>query len=69
MEAKSTKTINVLTLITVWLQVRVLPGPPVISGPYWAGRMFGITAPETPCFVYGCHALATAALMLHFVPD
>jgi hypothetical protein len=26
--AKSTKLIDILPLITVWLQVRVLPGPP-----------------------------------------
>jgi hypothetical protein len=29
--AKSTNLIDILSLITVWLQVRVLPGPPVIS--------------------------------------
>jgi len=28
-EVKSTKLIDILPLITVWLQVRVLPGPPV----------------------------------------
>src|ERR1700737_4293679 len=28
--------------------------------------LFGITAPETPRFVYVCHALATARLTLHF---
>jgi len=28
-----------------------------------------ITAPETPYFVYVCHALAAARLALHFVPD
>jgi hypothetical protein len=27
--AKSTKLIDILPLITVWLQVRVLPGPPL----------------------------------------
>jgi hypothetical protein len=27
--AKSTKLIHILPLITVWLQVRVLPGPPM----------------------------------------
>ena len=27
--AKSTKPIDILPLITVWLQVRVLPGPPM----------------------------------------
>jgi hypothetical protein len=47
MEAKSTKTINILPLITVWLQVRVLPGPPMKSGVYQFlfGRS-GITAAE-----------------------
>jgi hypothetical protein len=30
-EGKSTKLVDILPLITVWLQVRVLPGPPVIS--------------------------------------
>jgi hypothetical protein len=29
--AKSTKLIDILPLITVWLQVRVLPGPPVFA--------------------------------------
>jgi hypothetical protein len=29
--AKSTKLIDILPLITDWLQVRVLPGPPTIS--------------------------------------
>jgi hypothetical protein len=29
--AKSTKPIDILPLITVWLQVRVLPGPPVFA--------------------------------------
>jgi hypothetical protein len=31
------KLIDILPLITVWLQVRVLPGPPVISSVY--GRL------------------------------
>ncbi|WP_334501272.1 hypothetical protein [Bradyrhizobium sp. AZCC 1678] len=30
--AKSTKLIDILPLITVWLQVRVLPGPPAFYG-------------------------------------
>jgi hypothetical protein len=29
--AKSTKLIDILPLITVWLQVRVLPGPPAFA--------------------------------------
>jgi hypothetical protein len=28
---KSTKSIDILPLITVWLQVRVLPGPPAFA--------------------------------------
>ena len=28
-----------------------------------------LTAPETPHFVYVCHALAPARLVLHFVHD
>ena len=37
-------------LITVWLQVRVLPGPPMKSGA--CSVLFGITAPEMPLFVH-----------------
>jgi len=33
-QGKSTKPTDILPLITVWLQVRVLPGPPVISNVY-----------------------------------
>jgi hypothetical protein len=36
-QVKSTKLIDILPLITVWLQVRVLPGPPqqnqILGGP------------------------------------
>jgi hypothetical protein len=53
-------------LITVWLQVRVLPGPPRNSITY---RIFifgsGVTAPETPHFVARCHASAVRKLPLH----
>jgi hypothetical protein len=30
-QVKSTKLIDILPLITVWLQVRVLPGPPAFA--------------------------------------
>jgi hypothetical protein len=48
--AKSTKLIDILPLITVWLQVRVLPGPPVISSSwrnfqFWSGPFSGPVAP------------------------
>jgi hypothetical protein len=54
-------------LITVWLQVRVLPGPPKKSEAY--SILFGITAPETHRLVYACHALATAKLSPLCVPN
>src|SRR6266436_2661260 len=49
--AKSMKLTDLLPLITVWLQVRVLPGPPAInhlSGFHFACRRG--TAPDTHRF-------------------
>src|SRR5215831_4989753 len=57
--AKSMIVFVVLPLITVWLQVRVLPGPPANQSlsrfsfhPSW------VTAPEMPRFVAPSHASA-----------
>jgi hypothetical protein len=49
--AKSTNLIDIPSLITVWLQVRVLPGPPMKSAGY-ISYCFGAsgTAPEMPNF-------------------
>jgi hypothetical protein len=44
---KSTNLTIILPLITVWLQVRVLPGPPDKSVPYQI--LFQVTPLETPC--------------------
>jgi hypothetical protein len=66
-EGISTDLIDILPLITVWLQVRVLPGPPVnqtLVDFQFAGR--GVTAPGTPHFVARCHASAIGKLLLHF---
>ena len=47
-QGKSTNLIDILSLITVWLQVRLLPGPPTKSVGYQQlFRRSGITAPET----------------------
>jgi hypothetical protein len=44
----STKAIDILPLITVWLQVRVLPGPPITSVSYLVFvALSATTAPET----------------------
>jgi hypothetical protein len=43
--AKSTKLTIIPSLITVWLQLRVLPGPPKTSGVYQF--LAWVTAPET----------------------
>ena len=49
---KPTKLIVILPLITVWLQVRVLPGPPVISAGYQILVLSSPDhAPETRTFV------------------
>jgi hypothetical protein len=48
---KSTKPIDILPLMTVWLQVRVLPGPPTKSVTYQKlFRRSGMTAPDTCAF-------------------
>jgi hypothetical protein len=57
---KSTKLSCVLPLITVWLQVRILPGLPMKSVYEALFRSSGITARETRRFVYACHALASS---------
>jgi hypothetical protein len=43
---KSTKLIAILSLITVWLQVRVLPGPPRKSAGSPAGALVVRIAPK-----------------------
>jgi hypothetical protein len=64
---KSTNLTFSPPLVTVWLQVRVLPGPPVnqtLVDFQLACR--GVTAPGTPRFVARCHASAIGKLLLHF---
>ncbi len=48
--AKSTNPTDILPLLTVWLQVRVLPGPPKKSIVYGLNWPSGITAPDTCAF-------------------
>jgi hypothetical protein len=49
--ANSTKRVDIPPLITVWLQVRALPGPPMKSVTYEVlFRRSGITAPDTCAF-------------------
>src|SRR6185437_9429478 len=43
---KSTKAINILPLITVWLQVRVLPGPPRKTNTYQLVVSAAVGAPH-----------------------
>jgi hypothetical protein len=60
--AKSTKLTDILPLITVWLQVRVLPGPPKKSDAYQI--QFRVTTPATPPFVAHGHTSAACKLTL-----
>jgi len=63
---KSTKLIDIPSLITVWLQVRALPGPPLFQ---WViDSRFRSPHQNVPLRLPR-HALATARLTLHFVPD
>jgi hypothetical protein len=63
--AKSTNPIDILPLITVWLQVRVLPGPPLDQ---WISCLLfhnpSFTAPEMPRFVAAKGAPAVRKLLL-----
>ena len=61
--AKSTTPIDSPPLITVWLQVRVLPGPPVIQIVAITPLPRRATAPETPRFVADCRSSVPSQLM------
>jgi len=57
---KSTKLIDILPLITVWLQVRVLPGPPAFAR--FASFGLGKPVPQIPSEASeGCLAEARKA--------
>jgi hypothetical protein len=62
--AKSTKLIDIPPLITVWLQVRVLPGPPANQ---WLSCVsfhgLSVTAPEMHRFVAPSDASAVLKLL------
>ncbi len=68
--AKSTKATNILPLITVWLQVRVLPGPPRISVSCLVFvALFTTTAPETAPDTSTFRSCATSRIAIRTRPD